>query len=154
MVKARKKTTNKWFEVQDSIAYWNDFSKPKIAWPRLMRVNSSNSGDFPRFATITDTIYLVDSLCFFVGKHIDCLCTLLNSKYAVYYFFNSVAVLDNGGFQMRQQYVENIPLPKKLIGEDISDQLIFRAFDFTVEEIDFIEEFIHKRLMGIIKPTC
>ena len=154
VVKARKKTTNKWFEVQDSIAYWNDFSKPKIAWPRLMRVNSSNSGDFPRFATITDTIYLVDSLCFFVGKHIDCLCTLLNSKYAVYYFFNSVAVLDNGGFQMRQQYVENIPLPKKLIGEDISDQLIFRAFDFTVEEIDFIEEFIHKRLMGIIKPTC
>ena len=29
-VKARKKTTNKWFETQDSISYWDDFSKQKI----------------------------------------------------------------------------------------------------------------------------
>ncbi|WP_032526413.1 hypothetical protein, partial [Streptococcus mutans] len=27
---ARKKTNNQWFETQDSIAYWDDFSKPKI----------------------------------------------------------------------------------------------------------------------------
>ena len=27
--KARKKTNNKWFETQDSISYWEDFSKPK-----------------------------------------------------------------------------------------------------------------------------
>ena len=29
-VKARKKTNNKWFETQDSINYWDEFSKPKI----------------------------------------------------------------------------------------------------------------------------
>ena len=29
-VKARKKTSNKWFETQDSISYWDDFSKPKL----------------------------------------------------------------------------------------------------------------------------
>ena len=28
--KARKKTSNKWFETQDSINYWDDFSKPKL----------------------------------------------------------------------------------------------------------------------------
>ncbi|HRJ59327.1 MAG TPA: hypothetical protein PLV64_23815, partial [Anaerolineales bacterium] len=28
-IKARKKTTNKWFETQDSISYWDDFSKQK-----------------------------------------------------------------------------------------------------------------------------
>ena len=27
--KARKKTSNKWFETQDSISYWEEFSKPK-----------------------------------------------------------------------------------------------------------------------------
>ena len=33
--KARKKTNNKWFETQDSISYWEDFSKPKIVWGNL-----------------------------------------------------------------------------------------------------------------------
>ena len=32
-IKARKKTSNKWFETQDSISYWEDFSKPKIVYP-------------------------------------------------------------------------------------------------------------------------
>ena len=31
-IKARKKTSNKWFETQDSISYWEDFSKPKVMW--------------------------------------------------------------------------------------------------------------------------
>ena len=31
-IKARKKTNNKWFETQDSISYWDDFSKPKVMW--------------------------------------------------------------------------------------------------------------------------
>jgi tRNA1(Val) A37 N6-methylase TrmN6 len=29
---SRKKTTHKWFETQDPIAYWDDFSKQKIIW--------------------------------------------------------------------------------------------------------------------------
>src|SRR5574344_1838847 len=31
-IKARKKTSNKWFETQDSISYWDLFFKPKICW--------------------------------------------------------------------------------------------------------------------------
>ena len=31
-IKARKKTSNKWFETQDSISYWEDFFKPKVMW--------------------------------------------------------------------------------------------------------------------------
>lgn len=34
-IKARKNTNNKWFETQDSISYWNDFSKQKIVWGNL-----------------------------------------------------------------------------------------------------------------------
>src|SRR5690606_37074367 len=32
---ARKKTNNKWFETQDSISYWEDFSKQKIVWGEI-----------------------------------------------------------------------------------------------------------------------
>ena len=34
-VKSRKLTNNKWFEMQDTIAYWDDFSKQKIVWGNL-----------------------------------------------------------------------------------------------------------------------
>lgn len=34
-VKARKKTSNKWYETQDSISYWDEFSKPKIIYPNM-----------------------------------------------------------------------------------------------------------------------
>ena len=34
-VSARKKTSNKWFETQDAISYWDDFSKQKIVWGNL-----------------------------------------------------------------------------------------------------------------------
>src|SRR5690625_2502951 len=33
--KSRKKTNNKWFETQDSIDYWEDFNRQKIAWNRI-----------------------------------------------------------------------------------------------------------------------
>jgi len=32
---SRKKTSNKWFETQDAIAYYEDFKKPKIIWGNL-----------------------------------------------------------------------------------------------------------------------
>ena len=36
-VKARKKTNNKWFEIQDCINYWEDFLKPKIIYPNMTK---------------------------------------------------------------------------------------------------------------------
>ena len=38
-VKSRKKTHNKWFETQDSISYWEDFSKPKIVYMEIQTDN-------------------------------------------------------------------------------------------------------------------
>ena len=35
--KSRKKTGNKWFETQDQISYWDDFSKPKIIYPNILK---------------------------------------------------------------------------------------------------------------------
>ena len=37
LIKSRKKTNNKWFETQDSISYWEDFSKPKIVYPNMTK---------------------------------------------------------------------------------------------------------------------
>ena len=153
-VKARKKTTHKWFETQDPIAYWQDFDKPKIVWARLMRITKSDVDAFPRFCKCKAGMLVVDSLCFFTGdeKRIGLLCEMLNSSYSAYYFFKNIAILDNGGMQMRQQYVEEIPLPMLLKTKDnINDYDIYNAFCFNEDEIAFIEDFINEKKEEIKK---
>ena len=150
-VKARKKTNNKWFETQDSISYWEDFNKPKIVWARLMRIAQSNIDGFPRFCLVPSGFYVVDSLCFFSGKDIEKIVLALNSEYATWYFFNNVATLDNGGFQMRQQYIEEIPLPNlNYLSPYNVDKQLFVEFKFTNEEVNHIRKVIVDKKQEII----
>lgn len=124
-------------------AYLDDFFKPKIVWARLMRISKSEIDSFPRFSKADAGFFVVDSLCFFTGKDIDKLCTFLNSSLASYYYLKNIAILDNGGMQMRQQYIEEIPCPPiESIEDDIS---IYNLFGFTQEEIDFVVKFIEMR---------
>ena len=130
--------------------YLDDFSKQKIVWSRLTRISKSDFSSFPRFALVDRGYYVLDSLCFFTGDNLQNLIHLLNSEFAAYYFFNSVAILDNGGLQMRQQYVEEIPLPQ--ITESLDglsqkeiDNIIYEAFHFSQDEIQYIKEFLRKK---------
>jgi len=130
-----------------------DFLKPKIVWSRLMRISKSEADSFPRFCSAEAGIYVVDSLCFLTGKNIDELCKILNSTYAAYYFFRNIAILDDGGMQMRQQYVEEIPIPQCITakGEIIDDNEIFDAFSFTESEREFISRYVRDRYNEITK---
>lgn len=126
----------------------DDFFKPKIVWARLMRISKSEIDSFPRFSKADAGYFVVDSLCFFTGNGIDKLCTFLNSSLATYYYLKNIAILDNGGMQMRQQYIEEIPCPPiESIEDDIS---IYNLFGFTREEIDFIINFIEMRKNEIL----
>ena len=126
-----------------------DFSHPKIVWARLMRLSKSDLDSFPRFCVVPKEFVVVDSLCFFTGSDLDILVQELNSEYAAYYFFNSVATLDNGGFQMRQQYIEEIPLPILKHYNGTIDCKIYDAFGFTREEIEFIGLSVKQRKQEI-----
>ena len=152
-LKSRKKTNNKWFETQDSISYWEDFNKPKIVWPRLMRISKEDGlSTFPRFSMVNEQFLVVDSLCFFVGEHIENLAIFLNSQLAIYFYFKNIAILDNGGMQMRQQYIEKIPCPPHIEAiHDDSD--IYQAFGLSQEEIYFINSFIKTKLEDIQKSS-
>lgn len=75
-IKARKKTNNKWFETQDSISYWNDFSHQKIIWKRI--------GSKLRFSFDDQGILCLDSTCFATGSSIPYLVAVLNSSMGNY----------------------------------------------------------------------
>lgn len=132
-------------------AYIDDFFKPKIVWARLMRISKSEIDSFPRFSKADAGFFVVDSLCFFTGENIDKLCTFLNSSLATYYYLKNIAILDNGGMQMRQQYIEEIPCPKFDYITD--DNSIYNLFGFTVDEIGFIENYIKMRKKEILLST-
>jgi hypothetical protein len=134
-----------------------------------MRISKTNSNDFPRFSLLPENTFVIDSLCFFTGKDMLFLQGVLNSEFAKYYFFNNIAILDNGGMQMRQQYVELMPIPpvsekiKNEIVENVkitsskynidienkTNDFVYSAFGLNNEEIEFIRENIKKKINDI-----
>ena len=75
-VKARKKTNNKWFETQDSISYWDDFSKPKIAW---------SSVGATEYSLIPEGFMLLDTNYFLTCSNPYNLLAFLNSSLIVWW---------------------------------------------------------------------
>jgi adenine-specific DNA-methyltransferase len=72
----RKQGSYKWFETQDSIAYWREFEKPKIIYPNMTK--------YLPFSYDEDGFY-TNQKCFIItGKRLKYLTAVLNS--AVYYF--------------------------------------------------------------------
>ena len=71
-VGSRKKSSNQWFETQDTIAFWKELSLPKIIWKRI--------GSKLRFSYDESGTYTLDSTCIATGKHLKYLVGVLNSK--------------------------------------------------------------------------
>ena len=164
-VKARKKTSNAWFETQDSISYWDDFSKQKIVYAETMRVHRNDKADrFPRFSFIEQETFL-DKTCFMItGEHLLYILPIINSALMQYHIQRNIAVLDTGGFLMQKIYVEDFPIPpiedksykvlselateiisKRAAGEDtrpleeLVDLQVYALFNLNEAEIQYIE---------------
>ena len=150
---SRKKTNNKWFETQDSIGYWEDFSKQKIVWKRV--------GSILRFAYDDTGALCLDSTCFATGKYIKYLVGIMNSKFGKYIMKDSPQT-GTGDLLISVQAIEPliIPIPDDIINNKFEiiinsklqninnllsdfekdiDILIYEMFKFTEEEIEFIE---------------
>jgi hypothetical protein len=163
-ISARKKTNNKWFETQDSISYWDDFSKQKIIYAETMRVHKSVESDrFPRFGYSIDGIYL-DKTCFMItGPNLFYILPILNSNLMNFIIKQNIAVMDTGGYLMQKIYIERLPVPnadidiqKKIESlalqivdnrkknlrtyqlEEEIDAIVYDIFGFSKEEIAFI----------------
>jgi hypothetical protein len=154
----RKKTYNKWFELQDTIAFYEDFEKEKIVWKRIgsvLRFQYDNSGSL-----------CLDSTCFLSSnrKDIKYLCALMNSKISYKYLLDNSPKTGTGDVITSVQAIEPLFIPqispkaqqpfidlvdkilaKKAKGEDSTpeereiDQLVYKLYDLTAEEIAIVE---------------
>ena len=150
-IKARKKTNNKWFETQDSISYWEDFSKPKILWKRV--------GSILRFCYNDNEALGLDSTCFALGNNIEFVCCVLNTPMG-HYLLKDAPKTGTGDLLISVQAVEPIKLPsvtyeiniefKRLLemmiancSDDIENEIsqkIFNLYGLSHEEQKYIEE--------------
>ncbi|MFN3263290.1 MAG: Eco57I restriction-modification methylase domain-containing protein [Aquificaceae bacterium] len=157
---ARKKTSNKWFETQDNIAYYPEFEKEKVVW---QRVSSSQ-----KFTLVEPGIYCEATTHFITGKNLLYLLGILNSKvfgFAFYRFYMG------GGIEgeIKGEFIGRFPIPpitdqNKPIVQKIEDlvsqilqikeqdpsadttklekqvdQLVYELYELTEEEIELIE---------------
>ena len=133
---ARKKTNNKWFETQDSIGYWEDFSKQKIMYSEIVREPQfylDNKGEF--FAEATSFIM--------TGSNLEYLYHLLHSKTITYFFktFYAGGGLGGDGYRYKKVFLEKLPVPKDIIdinNENNIEKVVSQLYKLTEEEINYI----------------
>ena len=154
---SRKKTGNKWFETQDQISYFAEFEKEKIIYPEISQDSNFNYTKNDIFVDATGYCLTGNSLLY--------LLILLNSTLITTLFKKFISVqLGANGFRYQKQYVEIIKIPqidnklqqpfinlaneilvKKESNEDTlllekkANQLVYKLYDLTQEEIDYIE---------------
>lgn len=159
---ARKKTGNKWFETQDQIAYYPEFEKEKVVWQRITQE--------PTFCLVEPNVFILDSMAFFTGNNLKFIMAILNSKIIYEYVNMIVHQYGFTGFRLSNQYVEVMPIPpitpsnqptvnqiEGLVDKILEakkenpqkntsqwekeiDELVYKLYDLTEEEIKIIEK--------------
>lgn len=152
----RKAGSYEWYEVQDNIAYWQEFEQPKIIIPAIAQ-NAEYAIDTLQFYSNDKT-----SIC--IPDAIYYLCGLLNSS-LLWWYIQQVAASRQGGFyEFKPMYVTEIPVAlvkdktpiesrvEKILAlkqtdptADVSalereiDELVYALYNLTPAEIALIE---------------
>ena len=143
-VKSRKKTHNKWFETQDSISYWEDFSKPKIVYMEIQTDNEKEGYPFPCFSydnsnkIVLNTAYIISSNT----EDVRFILGVINSKMGRFLTKLYVSQLQERQFRMLAQYVKNFPIPK--LPQNEIDYII-KAVEYNINKCNSeLEEKINR----------
>jgi hypothetical protein len=99
---SRKKTSNKWFETQDSISYWDDFFVQKIMYPNMTK--------FLPFYLDAKGFMQNDKSFMITGKHLSYLTAFLNSSLFKYCFVENFPELQGGTRELRKIFLDKIPV--------------------------------------------
>ncbi|HEX8331128.1 MAG TPA: TaqI-like C-terminal specificity domain-containing protein, partial [Segetibacter sp.] len=110
----RKPGNYKWYEIQDNVAYYQDFIKEKIHWIEL--------SDVPKFSYDNKQYFPEATAFIMTGKHLKYLTAFLNSKLSEWYFDKITTTSGVGTNRWKKIYIENLPIPKV-------DEITERAFN-------------------------
>ena len=102
--RSRKKTQNAWFETQDAIAYYEEFTKEKLFW-----MDMSPRG---KFAYSDVEVYCNNKGFIMNGASLKYLCAILNSSTITWLMKNTARTTGMGLIQWEKFAVQRLPIPK------------------------------------------
>ena len=108
----RKPGDYQWYEIQDSIAYYHEFTRPKIVFNHF--INSAS------FAYDTSGAYH-NNACSFAVPPSPSLAAIVNSSVGWWLLSHLCTPLQNGYMQVFVQFLEQLPIPS--LPEDIDKRL-------------------------------
>ena len=128
---SRKKTQNKWFETQDTIAYYKEFSKPKILYSEI-------TAFFP-FIYDEKGLYCNNKV-FFITTHdekvnLKFLTAIFNSKLCKMWIWYNCPELLGGTREIRKVYFENFRIPA-----DVNQQPLADHTDLQMKQVEQLQE--------------
>jgi hypothetical protein len=158
--RARDDQGDYWWELRPC-DYYAEFEKEKVVWKRV--------GSVIRFALDIDKKYVLDSCAFMNGHKIRYICAYLNSKLSVYQLLSDSPKTGTGDVIISVQALEPHRVPpitsenqslvaeiERLVNEILEqkrgnphadtrdlerkiDELVYRLYDLTPDEIRLIE---------------
>jgi len=153
--RGRKPGSYQWFEIQDNIAYYEEFNRPKIVYPNITKTNI--------FAFDT-TGWLTNQKCFIIPTDDLYLLAVLNSKAGLQWFTKALPLLRGSFFEPSAIFMKDFPVPSatpaqqapisalvnKILADPDSptvprleteiDALAYNLYGLTAEEITLIEK--------------
>jgi adenine-specific DNA-methyltransferase len=98
----RKAGSYEWYEIQDNIAYWEEFETPKIIYPNITEQNTF-AWDDKNFYANQKTFIIPEASKYLLG--------ILNSRVGYYVFEHMMSKLQNGFFEPSAIFMKNFPIP-------------------------------------------
>ncbi len=107
----RKAGSYEWYEIQDNIAYWKEFEKPKIIIPSIEREASYSIDNDGYFTNDKTSICCPDSAHYLLG--------ILNSRLLFWFIEQTAATRQGGFYEFKPMYVSKLPIAKSSNPEPI-----------------------------------
>jgi adenine-specific DNA-methyltransferase len=101
--KGRKPGSYKWYEMQDAVDYYEEFEKPKIIYPNILKQ--------PEF-TFDDKGWYTNQKCFIISLADKYLLAILNSKLNHYLFEQTLPKLRGGFYEPSYIFFKDFPIVK------------------------------------------
>lgn len=99
--KGRKPGPYQWYEIQDTVAYYQEFKRPKIIYAEI-----ATRGHF----TIDDTGFFPDTTGYIMGLHSLYELAIFNSKVWTFLFSCISSEIRGGFFRWKRQYMSQLPI--------------------------------------------
>jgi hypothetical protein len=153
----RKAGPYKWFEIQDNIAYWQEFDAPKIVVPAIQ-----NKVDY---APDLAGFYSNDKTSIIVDERWTYLLAVLNSPVSWWLTQQAFASKQGGFYEFKPMYVAQVPIPSssdykrelmdgpvKAIVAGASDNRLEQLLNGFVYEL-FFEDDLHARGLTLFEEA-